>query len=58
MAAITVVIPVFNEADSIEDTVSAVESSFRASAHTFEIIVVDDGSTTTRRPALGPHWRG
>lgn len=45
MAAITVVIPVFNEAESIEDTVSAVESAFRASGHTFEIIVVDDGST-------------
>ena len=45
MAAITVVIPVFNEAESIEDTVTAVELAFRASGHTFEIIVVDDGST-------------
>ena len=45
MASITVVIPVFNEADSIEGTVTAVESAFRVSGHTFEIIVVDDGST-------------
>ncbi len=45
MAAITVVIPVFNESDAIEDTVSKVDLALRASGHTYEIIVVDDGST-------------
>lgn len=45
MAAISVVIPVYNEADAIEGTIASVESAFRDSGHTFEIIVVDDGST-------------
>ena len=45
MAAITIVIPVFNEAESIEDTVLKLDSAFQAAKHAFEIIVVDDGST-------------
>jgi len=45
MAAITIVIPVFNEAGSIEDTVSKLNVAFKETGHDFEIIVVDDGST-------------
>jgi len=45
MAAITIVIPACNEAGSIRETVWAVEAAFAGGPHTFEIIVVDDGST-------------
>ena len=45
MAAISVIIPAFNEADAITSTVEAVESAFVDSPHEWEVIVVDDCST-------------
>lgn len=45
MAEISIVIPAFNEAGAIEETIRKVELAFRESGHTFEIIVVDDCST-------------
>jgi glycosyltransferase involved in cell wall biosynthesis len=44
MAKVTVVIPAYNEVDAIGDTVRSVRTAFDDSDHTFEIIVVDDGS--------------
>ncbi len=45
MAAISVIIPAFNEGAAIEATVEAVESAFADSPHEWEVIVVDDCST-------------
>jgi glycosyltransferase involved in cell wall biosynthesis len=45
MAEISIVIPAFNEAESMVETVERVEAAFRDSGHTFEIIVVDDCSS-------------
>lgn len=45
MAEISIVIPAYNEAGAIEETIQRVDASFRASGHTCEIIVVDDCST-------------
>lgn len=42
---VSVVIPAFNEVDSIGDTLAAVQSSLSESGMDAEIIVVDDGST-------------
>lgn len=44
MADISIVIPAYNEADSIVETIDKVDAAFRASGHTYEIIVVDDCS--------------
>lgn len=45
MAEISIVIPAYNEAEAIEETIQNVDAAFRNSGHTFEIIVVDDCST-------------
>ncbi len=42
---VSVVIPVFNERDTLAKELDRVRSSLDASRHSFEIIVVDDGST-------------
>ena len=44
MAEVTVIIPAYNEGDVVYDTVKAINQAFIGSGHTFEIIVVDDGS--------------
>lgn len=56
MAAVSIVIPAFNEAGAIEETVVKVDDAFRESGHTYEIIVVDDCSEdgTTERARLTP----
>jgi glycosyltransferase involved in cell wall biosynthesis len=43
--AVSVIIPAFNEAAHVADQVRAVDDVLRASGWTFEILVVDDGST-------------
>ncbi len=43
--AVSVVIPAYNEAGHVGQQVRDVESTMRATGWTFEIIVVDDGST-------------
>lgn len=45
MAAISIVIPAYNEAGSIQDTVHAAAVAFAGRPHPCEIIVVDDCST-------------
>jgi len=45
MPGITIVIPAFNEEDSIRDTVQMVRDAFESTDHETEIIVVNDGST-------------
>lgn len=43
--AVSVVLPVFNEASHLEEEVRRIEKAMADSEYTFEIIVVDDGST-------------
>ncbi len=45
MGDISIIIPAFNEAESLEETVSAVTRAFEETGHEFEVIVVDDCST-------------
>ena len=45
VAEVSIVIPAYNEAEAVGDTVAAVRKTFDGSGHKFEIIVVDDGST-------------
>lgn len=44
MAQVSIIIPAYNEAGAIGETVRAVQQAFSASAHDAEIIVVNDGS--------------
>ncbi|MCC6821294.1 MAG: glycosyltransferase family 2 protein, partial [Verrucomicrobia subdivision 3 bacterium] len=63
MAEVSIVIPAYNEAGAIEETIQKVDASFRNSGHTYEIIVVDDCSTDnsvavlTARAQTMPHLR-
>lgn len=45
MAAISVIVPAYNEGASIARTVAVVTEAFAGGSHAFELIVVDDGST-------------
>ncbi len=49
---VSVVIPAYNEADSIRDLVEEVKSALIGAGVAFEIIVVDDGSTDGTAAAL------
>lgn len=42
---VSVVIPVFNEAEHIEQELTRIRRALDATAHAYEVIVVDDGST-------------
>ena len=42
---VSVVLPVYNEADHLEEEVTRIRKSLEASELTFEIIIVDDGSS-------------
>lgn len=44
MTKVSIVIPAYNEAGAIGEAVRRVQTSFGRSGHTFEVIVVDDGS--------------
>ncbi len=44
MTAVSIIIPAYNEAGAIGATIREVYEVFRDSGHTFEVIVVDDGS--------------
>jgi glycosyltransferase involved in cell wall biosynthesis len=50
MASVSVVIPAYNEGSAVGFTVRKVIESFRDSDHTFEVIVVDDGSSDDTSP--------
>jgi dolichol-phosphate mannosyltransferase len=54
MPALSIVIPAFNEAASIEEVVKEAISVFSEGLESFEIIVVDDGSDDDTAGALGP----
>ena len=43
--AVSVIVPVYNEQDAISKLVAEIATALSATRHTFEIIVVDDGST-------------
>ena len=45
MADISIVIPAYNESESIVDTIKAIEATFVDAGHRWEIIVVNDCST-------------
>lgn len=42
---VSIVLPVYNEASHLEEEVRRIEKAMDASSFTYEIIVVDDGST-------------
>ncbi len=42
---ISVIIPVFNEKEAIDETIAAVDSTFTSTGEEFEILVINDGST-------------
>ena len=42
---VSIILPVYNEAEHLEQEVARVKSSMDASAYSYEIIVVNDGST-------------
>ena len=50
--ALSVVIPAYNEADKIDADIEAALAYFGAQSYTFELIVVDDGSTDATRAKL------
>ena len=50
---VSVIIPAYNEADSIRDVVREVRSVMDTSGLAYELIVVDDGSTDGTSAALG-----
>lgn len=49
---VSVVIPAFNEADSLRELVPAVEAELERTGRSYEIVVVDDGSTDQTLPVL------
>jgi glycosyltransferase involved in cell wall biosynthesis len=49
---VSVVLPVFNEEGHLAQEVKRIRAALEASAYSFEIIVVDDGSTDGSGPAL------
>jgi len=46
---VTVVIPAYDEAESLRELVPAVAAVLRQERRSYEILVVDDGSTTPSR---------
>lgn len=42
---VSVILPVFNEAEHLEQEVKRVQAALDGSSHSYEIIIVDDGST-------------
>jgi glycosyltransferase involved in cell wall biosynthesis len=50
---VSVVLPVYNEAGHVRDEIDRIRSGLAASPYTFEIIVVDDGSTDGTHAVLG-----
>lgn len=52
MEGISVVVPAYNEQDAIEEEMKRLRAVLEASALTFEIIVVDDGSSDETRSIL------
>lgn len=51
-AYLSVVIPIFNEEDSVKELVSQVESALKKLNKPYEVIFVDDGSTDETLPIL------
>jgi glycosyltransferase involved in cell wall biosynthesis len=50
---VSVVLPVFNEEGHLAQEVKRIRAALEASTYSFEIVVVDDGSTDGSGPALG-----
>jgi glycosyltransferase involved in cell wall biosynthesis len=50
--AVSIVVPVFNERDNLVELVARVEAAMLGSGRTFELILVDDGSTDGSRSLL------
>lgn len=48
ISTISVVVPVYNEVESLPDLISAIATTMTASQVSYEIICVDDGSSTLR----------
>jgi glycosyltransferase involved in cell wall biosynthesis len=49
---VSVVLPVFNEAGHVRDEIARIRAALEASSYSFEIVVVDDGSSDTSREEL------
>jgi glycosyltransferase involved in cell wall biosynthesis len=50
--AVSVVIPIFNEVDNLRDLVDRIDAALTPSGRTFELLLVDDGSTDGSRAVL------
>ena len=51
---LSVLLPAYNEADNLPEVVPAIAGALEATGRTWEIVVVDDGSTDGTRTVMGP----
>lgn len=49
---VSVVVPVYNEAENIDDLVTQVFDAFEDSKYSFEVLLIDDGSTDATRDCI------
>src|SRR5262245_1160006 len=50
---VSIVVPAFNEAARIGDSIKQIDAFMRQSPHSFELIVVDDGSVDDTAEVVG-----
>ena len=53
----SIVIPVFNEEESLQELISRIADAFKKFGHSYEIVFVDDGSTDTSLELLKKYSR-
>ena len=51
---LSVLLPAYNEADNLPEVVPAIAGALEATGRSWEIVVVDDGSTDGTRTVMGP----
>jgi len=56
MKGLSVIVPVYNEKDSVKDTLTKLQSTMARARMDYEILLVDDGSTDGTRDILQKIW--